>query len=86
MIVLLVSATALVFAGPKKTGDWWLAGFLLSLVLNALWALVGPILAGIEATSFISDIGNAISRAVSLSGYVALLAYALKRKSNNHKQ
>jgi hypothetical protein len=82
MIVLLASATALVFAGRKKAGDWWLAGFLLSLVLNAIWSLVGPFLGGMEETLFVYHIGNVVFRVVSLIGYVALLAYVIKRISN----
>jgi len=80
MIVLLVGATALVLAGRKKAGEWWLAGFLLSLVSNTLWSLVGPVLAGMEETLFVYDAGNVVFRLVSLIGYVALLVYALKKK------
>jgi len=80
IVVLLVIATSLFISERKKAGDWWLAAFFGSLVLNTIWAFVGPILAGMESTRDQFDIGNLISRFISLAGYASLLVFAIGRK------
>ena len=83
IVALLVIATGLFMSGRKKTGDWWLAAFLVSLVLNTTWAVVGPILAGMESTRDQFDIGNLVSRFIALAGYCALLGFAVARKRSS---
>ena len=83
IMVLLVIATGLFLSGRKKPGDWWLAAFFGSLVLNTIWAFVGPILAGMESTREQFAIGNLASRLIALVGYCALLAFVIVRKRSS---
>lgn len=79
-VALLVAATAVFFCIHKKASDWWLAAFLVSLVSNTAWAILGPILAGMESTRSFVDAGDLVSRLISLVGYGALLCFAVMRK------
>ena len=83
IVALLLIATGLFISGRKKIGDWWLAAFFGSLVLNTIWAFVGPILGGMEGTRAQFDIGNLVSRFIALAGYCALLVFAIVRKRSS---
>jgi hypothetical protein len=83
MVALLFIATGLFLAGRKRTGDWWLAAFFGSLVVNAIWAITGPILAGIESMRDQFEIGNLVSRLIALAGYCALVAFVIVRKQSS---
>ena len=80
MIALLGTATVIVFASRKIAGGWWLAAFLGSLVVNTCWAILTPILSGLDGMSALLGIGDFVVRLVSLAGYGALLSYVLARK------
>jgi len=66
---------------PKRKEDWWLIGFLGSLILSAVWGFLGPIFYGLEKYQILNT-GDFLSRIFSLLGYVALFVYvlALKRR------
>jgi len=83
IVVLLVIATGLFISGRKNAGDWWLAAFFGSLVLNTIWAFAGPILDGMESTRDQFGIGNLISRFIALAGYGSLLVFAIGRKRSS---
>ena len=80
MVLLLIAATVIFVVSRKKSGDWLLAVFLFSLILNTIWAFVGPILAGMESTSMLVSTFDIISRVLSLLGYGALLGFVLARR------
>jgi hypothetical protein len=80
MIVLLGIATVIVSVGRKIGGGWWLVAFLGSLVVNTGWAIVAPILSGLDGMSAPLGMGNCVVRLVSLAGYGALLGFVLARK------
>jgi hypothetical protein len=80
IVALLITATTLFVFGRKTVGDWWLATFFATLVSNALWALAGPILAGVESTSHLVAVGDFVFRLIALIGYIALLGFVVVRK------
>ncbi len=80
IVALLITATTVFVVGRKTVGDWWLATFFATLVSNVLWALAGPILAGMESTSHLVAVGDFVSRLIALIGYIALLIFVVVRK------
>ena len=84
MVALLFLATTLHFIGRKRRVDWWLAGFLLSLITNTLWAFIAPILESLDGTRALFDIGNVVTRIVCLGGYVALLGFVIVNRRNRN--
>ena len=80
MIVLLIIAAVIVSVGRKVGGGWWLAAFLGSLVVNTGWAILAPILSGLDGMGALLDIGYFVVRLVSLAGYGALLGFVLARR------
>jgi hypothetical protein len=83
VIVLLIVATALLLFGRKKRGDWWLTGFLASLISNMAWAIAEPILSGIGGLSAQVEIGNLVARLVCMAGYCALLVFVIARRRSS---
>ena len=80
MILLLGTATLIAFVSRKTGGGWWLAAFLGSLVVNTGWAIVAPILSGLDGMSALLGTGDFVVRLVSLAGYGALLGFVIARK------
>lgn len=83
IIVLLIVATVLLLSGRKKRGDWWLAGFLASLISNTAWVIAEPILSGIGGLSAQVEIGNLATRLVCVAGYCALLVSVIVRRRSS---
>lgn len=80
MILLLGTATVIAFVSRKFGGGWWLAAFLGSLVVNTCWAILAPILSGLDGMSALLGTGDFVVRLVSLAGYGALLGFVIARK------
>lgn len=80
VLLLLCGTLLLTLRGPKMTGDSLLIVFLASLLLNALWLLLAPLVAEILQEDFPLGIADFLSRVIALTGYVCLLLFALRRK------
>jgi hypothetical protein len=80
ILVCLAGALVTLLFRPKAEGDWWLIAFLFSLSINAVYALVNPIVTGwtqdyshVQTTDF-------LSRLIAVAGYICLFLFALKRR------